>query len=60
MAAASDIRSIIDKLVQERQALRAAGADRAALDANRHALAYWQLALTQHAVQERLERRSAA
>jgi hypothetical protein len=59
-ADASDIRAIIDQLVQERQALRRAGADRMTLDANRRALAYWQLALTQVTLRDALERRPAA
>jgi len=51
-AAQRDIRTIIDRLVEERQALRAAAADRATLDANRHALAYWQLELTRALARE--------
>ena len=59
-AGQSEIRTIIDQLVHERQTLRAAGADRATLDANRRALAYWQLALTQAAARERLAAKPAA
>ena len=59
-ADASNIRAIIDQLVQERQALRTAGADRMTLDANRRALAYWQLALTQVSLRDALEGRPAA
>lgn len=59
-AASSEIRAIIDTLVQERQSLRAGGADRSTLDANRRALAYWQLALTQAAARERLVAKPAA
>jgi hypothetical protein len=44
--ASGDIRGIIDRLVVERQSLRADGGDLAALHANRLALAYWQLQLT--------------
>jgi hypothetical protein len=58
--AAWEIQATIDQLVQERQALRAAGAPRPELDANRHALAYWQLALTQLMAREGLARRPAA
>ena len=58
--AAADIQAIIDRVVQERQALRAAGAPRTELDANRHALVYWQLALTQLMAEEGLARRPAA
>ena len=51
------IRAVLESLVQERQALRRVGADRAALEANRLAIVYWQ-----HALAERLTlrpRRSA-
>ena len=58
--AAADIQAIIDRVVQERQALRAAGAPRTELDANRQALVYWQLALTQLMAEEGLARRPAA
>ena len=39
---AEHIRRILDRLVQERQQLRRATADVAALEANRLALVYWQ------------------
>jgi len=45
-AAPSEIRVIIDRLVEERQLLRRNGGDAATLNANRAALAYWQLQLT--------------
>jgi hypothetical protein len=61
MAAAQlDIRTIIDRLVEERQGLRAAAADRATLDANRNALAYWQLELTRALARDALARPAAA
>ena len=61
MAAAQlDIRTIIDRLVEERQGLRAAAADRATLDANRNALAYWQLELTPALARDALARTAAA
>jgi hypothetical protein len=61
MAAAQlDIRTIIDRLVEERQGLRAAAADRATLDANRNALAYWQLELTRALARDALARTAAA
>jgi hypothetical protein len=37
---------LLDALVNERQELRRAGADQAALEANRLAIVYWQQALT--------------
>ena len=46
------IRAVLESLVQERQALRRAGADQAALEANRIAIVYWQ-----HALAERLSLR---
>jgi hypothetical protein len=59
-AAPSEIRAIIDQLVQERQSLRASGADRPTLDANRRALAYWQLALTRSFAHDHLVEKPAA
>jgi hypothetical protein len=60
-AAERDIRTIIDALVEERQALRAAATDRGALDANRTALAYWQLELTRALARDgRVQPRPAA
>jgi hypothetical protein len=44
-----DIRRIIDRLVEERQSLRATSADAATLHANREALAYWQRELSRNA-----------
>ena len=58
-AALLDIRTIIDRLVEERQSLRAAAADRPTLDANRNALAYWQLELTRALARDGLARGSA-
>ena len=55
-----DIRTIIDRLVEERQSLRAAAADQATLDANRNALAYWQLELTRALARDALKRPDAA
>lgn len=60
MAAQLDITTIIDRLVEERQALRAAAADRGALDPNRAALAYWQLQLTRMFARDALARPAAA
>ena len=54
MATRSDIQTIIDRLVEERQTLRAANVEGPALDANRKALAYWQLALTRVMADEAL------
>jgi len=60
LAAQLDITTIIDRLVEERQALRAAAADRGALDTNRAALAYWQLQLTRMFARDALARPAAA
>ena len=60
MAAQLDITTIIDRLVEERQALRAAAADRASLDTNRTALAYWQLQLTRMFARDAVARAAAA
>ena len=59
-ATSGDIRRIIDRLVQERQALRSGEADGAALHANREALAYWQLELSRTLVREAVDAQSAA
>jgi hypothetical protein len=37
-----DVRTILDRLVDERQRLRFGGAERSALEANRRAIVYWQ------------------
>jgi len=55
-----DIRTIIDRLVEERQSLRATAADQATLDANRNALAYWQLELTRALARDAVARPDAA
>ena len=61
MAVASgDIRGIIDRLVVERQSLRADGGDLAQLHANRLALAYWQLQLSRALAAEALAREPAS
>jgi hypothetical protein len=59
-ATSGDIRRIIDRLVQERQSLRASEADAAALHANREALAYWQLELSRTLAREAAAAQSAA
>jgi hypothetical protein len=48
---ADAIQKTVDVLVIERQRLRQHGGSRDALEANRHAIAYWQheLALARHA-----------
>jgi len=51
-ADSSDIRAIIDRLVEERQLLRTSGGDIAALNANRAALAYWQVQLSRVCFEE--------
>jgi hypothetical protein len=51
-ATSGDIRRIIDRLVQERQSLRATEADGAMLRANAEALGYWQLELSRKQVRE--------
>jgi hypothetical protein len=55
--ASGEIRRIIDHLVQERQQLRATGGESAALNANRLALAYWQLELSRTLAREALSLR---
>jgi hypothetical protein len=57
--ASAEIRRIIDHLVQERQRLRADGSESAALNANRLALAYWQLELSRTLAREALSPRIA-
>jgi len=52
-AAEADIRRVLESLVLERQALRRDGAERAALEANRLAIVYWQ-----HALAERITLRA--
>jgi hypothetical protein len=47
---ADRIREIISSLVRERQALRAVGTDRAALEANRMAIVYWQQELSKRLI----------
>jgi hypothetical protein len=54
VGADADIRTIIDRLVEERQTLRRAQADRTTLDANRAAIAYWHVALMRAAAEEAL------
>jgi hypothetical protein len=40
------IRAVLDSLVRERRELRRSGVERAALEANRLAIVYWQQALS--------------
>jgi hypothetical protein len=51
-ADSSDIRAIIDRLVEERQLLRTTDGDIAALNANRVALSYWQVQLSRVCFEE--------
>jgi len=53
--ASTEIRAIIDKLVEERQRLRAGNEDAQLLNANRLALAYWQLELSRTLSSEALQ-----
>jgi hypothetical protein len=55
-----DLRATIDRLVEERQALRAAAADRATLDANRRVLVDCQLEFTRAVARDGLARATAA
>jgi hypothetical protein len=55
-----NLRAAIDRLVEERQALRAAAADRATLDENRRALVDCQLEFTRALARDGLARASAA
>ena len=55
-----DIQTIIDKLVEQRQSLRAAAADPAILEANRHALAYWHLEFTRALARDANAQQAAA
>ena len=50
---AERIRAVLNSLVHERQALRHAGADQAALEANRLAIVYWQQELSKRLVETR-------
>jgi hypothetical protein len=59
-ATSGDIRRIIDRLVQERQSLRATQSEGAVLHANREALAYWQLELSRTLAREAVAAQSAA
>jgi hypothetical protein len=45
------IRAVLNSLVRERQALRRAGTDQAALEANRIAIVYWQQELSRRLVE---------
>jgi hypothetical protein len=45
LGTADDVRAILYQLVSQRQQLRAAGATRPALEANRLAIVYWQARL---------------
>jgi hypothetical protein len=45
------IRAILNALVHERQALRHAGTDQAALEANRLAIVYWQQELSSRLIE---------
>jgi hypothetical protein len=45
------IRLVLDSLIHERQALRDRGTDRAALDANRIAIVYWQQRLSMRLIE---------
>ena len=47
------IRAVLNSLVRERQALRHAGTDQAALEANRIAIVYWQQELSRRLVETR-------
>jgi len=51
---------MIEQLVEERQSLRAASADAATLEANRKALAHWQLELTRALARDALAASDAA
>ncbi len=48
---ADRIRTILDTLVRERQALRHAGNDQPALEANRLAIVYWQQELSSRLIE---------
>jgi len=60
MAAAQIATRMIEQLVMERQSLRAASADAATLEANRKALAHWQLELTRALARDALAASDAA
>ena len=45
------IRVVLDSLVRERQELRHRGTDRAALEANRIAIVYWQQELSKRLIE---------
>jgi hypothetical protein len=45
------IRGVLESLVSERQGLRRAGTDRAALEANRLAIVYWQQRLSHRLIE---------
>ena len=51
---AETIHQILRSAVSERQRLRQAGAERAALEANRKAIVYWQARLAQALARERV------
>jgi len=56
-AAVDEIRRVLASLVRERQGLRRDNADRAALEANRLAIVYWQHALAERiTLRERVSR----
>jgi len=59
-AAATDIRNIIDRLVEERQRLRSEAGNTSALDANRRALAYWQFELSRALAREAISAAATA
>ena len=48
---ADRVRAVLASLVHERQALRYAGTDRAALEANRLAIVYWQQELSKRLIE---------
>ena len=48
---ADRVRSVLSSLVHERQALRYAGTDPAALEANRLAIVYWQQELSKRLIE---------
>jgi hypothetical protein len=45
------VRAVLASLVHERQTLRHAGTDRAALEANRLAIVYWQQELSKRLIE---------
>jgi len=58
-ATSGDVRRIIDRLVEQRQSLRATSADAATLHANREGIAYWQRELSRALAHEAAATQSA-